>query len=68
MISKASTTLDVKDGVADTVAKAKLDLAAIDYFVHGSTVAINTVIERKGAFDGPPFDRRLPRYAGNRSR
>ena len=51
-ISKASTTLDVKDGVADAVVKARLDLAAIDYFVHGSTIAINTVIERKGAHTG----------------
>jgi N-methylhydantoinase A len=52
VISKASTTPDVKDGVATAVTKAKLDLAAIDYFVHGSTVAINTVIERKGALTG----------------
>jgi N-methylhydantoinase A len=52
VISKASTTPDVKDGVAAAVIKAKLDLAAIDYFVHGSTVAINTVIERKGALTG----------------
>ncbi len=51
-ISKASTTLDVKNGVADAVAKAKVDLAGIDYFVHGSTIAINTVIERKGARTG----------------
>ena len=52
VISKASTTLDVIEGVAATISKAKLDVAAIDYFVHGSTVAINTVIERKGALTG----------------
>jgi N-methylhydantoinase A len=51
-ISKASTTLDVKDGVADAVKKAKIDLATIGYFVHGSTIAINTVIERNGARTG----------------
>ena len=50
--SKASTTLDVRSGVADAVAKASVDLAAMDYFVHGSTIAINTVIERKGALTG----------------
>ena len=52
LISKCSTTLDVIGGVSDTIVKAKLDIAAIDYFVHGSTVAINTVIERKGARTG----------------
>jgi N-methylhydantoinase A len=52
VISKASTTPEIKDGVAVAVLKAKIDPSRIDYFVHGSTVAINTVIERKGATTG----------------
>lgn len=51
-ISKASTTTDITGGVASAVGKAKLDVSALDYFVHGSTIAINTVIERKGALTG----------------
>ena len=31
----------------------RCDLAAVDRFVHGSTVAINTVVERKGARTAP---------------
>src|SRR5262249_54521108 len=36
-------------GVLDGVHKAKLDLDSVESFVHGSTVAINTAIERSGA-------------------
>jgi N-methylhydantoinase A len=52
VIAKASTTLDIATGVADSVRKAEIDVAAMDYFIHGSTVAINTVIERKGVRTG----------------
>src|SRR5213076_2962734 len=40
------------DGGRDCLAKVAIDLAAVDRFVHGSTVAINTVVERKGARTG----------------
>jgi N-methylhydantoinase A len=36
-------------GVLDGVHKARLDLDSVESFVHGSTVAINTAIERTGA-------------------
>jgi N-methylhydantoinase A len=44
-----STPPDFAVGVLDGVRKAGLDLAEVDSFVHGSTVAINTAIERTGA-------------------
>jgi N-methylhydantoinase A len=52
VIAKASTTTDIATGVADSLDKAKIRVAAADYFIHGSTVAINTVIERKGVRTG----------------
>jgi N-methylhydantoinase A len=47
--TKASTSLDVIGGLMATTAKSRLPLASVDFFLHGSTIAINTVIERKGA-------------------
>ena len=44
-----STPPDFATGVLDGVRKAALDLAQVESFVHGSTVAINTAIERTGA-------------------
>ena len=44
-----STPPDFATGVLDGVRKATLDLAQVESFVHGSTVAINTAIERTGA-------------------
>jgi N-methylhydantoinase A len=52
IIAKASTTVDIAQGVADALEKASLKPAVADHFVHGSTVAINTVIERKGVKTG----------------
>jgi N-methylhydantoinase A len=52
VIAKASTTMDIATGVADSLDKAKIKASAADYFIHGSTVAINTVIERKGVRTG----------------
>ncbi len=40
---------DLTGGVLRCIDKAGLDMASVREFVHGSTVAINTVIERKGA-------------------
>jgi N-methylhydantoinase A len=44
-----STPPDFATGVLDGVRKAALDLRQAESFVHGSTVAINTAIERTGA-------------------
>jgi N-methylhydantoinase A len=48
--AKSSTTpYDLSVGIRRTLEKSGLPIAAIDTFVHGSTVAINTAIERTGA-------------------
>jgi hypothetical protein len=48
--SKAlSTPEDQSIGIMDCLLKTDLNLADTELFLHGSTVAINTVIERKGA-------------------
>ena len=39
----------VLDGLRTLVAERSLDPGTIDYLVHGSTIAINTVIQRNGA-------------------
>ncbi|HUY06213.1 MAG TPA: hydantoinase/oxoprolinase family protein [Acidimicrobiales bacterium] len=44
-----STPHDFSVGVMDCVNKSGVDLSAVNAFVHGSTVAINTAIERTGA-------------------
>ena len=44
-----STPQGFATGVLDGIRKAALDLTGVDNFVHGSTVAINTAIERTGA-------------------
>ena len=40
---------DPTEGMANALSLADCDLAAIDELIHGSTIAINTVLERKGA-------------------
>ena len=37
------------DGIIDCIKKSEIDPATIDNLIHGSTTAINTLIERKGA-------------------
>jgi len=50
---KAHTTPpDFEKGVLDTLDKAGVDYAAIDFFAHGTTVVINALTERKGARTG----------------
>src|SRR5215470_7210244 len=39
----------VIEGARSVLAKARLGLGAIDVFVHGTTLATNAIIERKGA-------------------
>ncbi|MGE5537965.1 MAG: hydantoinase/oxoprolinase family protein [Gemmatimonas sp.] len=48
--AKSSTTpYDLSVGIRKTLVKSGLPIDGIDTFVHGSTVAINTAIERNGA-------------------
>ena len=50
VIDKTSTTPhDLTEGVAAALASVETDIAAISDFLHGTTIAINTVLERKGA-------------------
>jgi N-methylhydantoinase A len=44
-----TTSAALERGIRHCLEKAGVRVAAIDAFVHGSTVAINTVLERKGA-------------------
>jgi N-methylhydantoinase A len=45
----ATTPTRLIEGITQTLAKANVNLADVADFVHGSTIAINTVLERKGA-------------------
>ena len=48
--AKSSTTpYDLAVGIRETLAKSGLPIAEAETFIHGSTVAINTAIERTGA-------------------
>ena len=51
--SKALTTPDdLARGIEDCLRGASIDVAGASFFVHGSTVTINAVLERKGARTG----------------
>src|ERR1700752_1171333 len=43
---------ELTQGILDCIAKSGVDVGAIDELIHGSTIAINTLIERKGAKTG----------------
>src|SRR5579863_1322552 len=47
-----TTPRDPVEGILDCIRKASLDPKSIDSLIHGSTIAINTLIERKGAAVG----------------
>jgi N-methylhydantoinase A len=47
-----TTPRDPVEGIIDCLHKAELDPGSIDSLIHGSTIAINTLIERKGATVG----------------
>ncbi|NQV57571.1 MAG: hydantoinase/oxoprolinase family protein [Rhodospirillales bacterium] len=50
IVGKTSTVVDdPTKGVANCLEGANADLAEVGEFLHGSTIAINTVLERKGA-------------------
>jgi len=47
-----STPAQLVQGIIDCLRKSGLKASAIDELIHGSTIAINTLIERKGARTG----------------
>jgi len=47
-----TTPAHLVQGIIDCLRKSGLEAAAIDELIHGSTIAINTLIERKGAATG----------------
>jgi N-methylhydantoinase A len=47
-----TTPAHLVQGIIDCLRKSGLKAAAIDELIHGSTIAINTLIERKGALTG----------------
>jgi len=50
VVGKTSTVVDdPTEGVAQCLQGADADLTLVEEFLHGSTIAINTVLERKGA-------------------
>ncbi len=52
-VAKANTTPpDFERGVLDVLKKAHTDLDAVGFLVHGTTVVINALTERKGAKTG----------------
>ena len=52
-VSKADTTpSDFTSGVMDTLDRSEIDAPGISFFIHGSTIVINTLTERKGAKTG----------------
>jgi N-methylhydantoinase A len=51
--SKSLTTPDdLARGINDCLQSANIDVAGASFFVHGSTITINAVLERKGARTG----------------
>jgi len=51
--TKALTTYDnLARGVFDCIRKGDVKSEEVEFFVHGSTIAINTVIQQKGAVTG----------------
>jgi len=47
-----TTPAQLGQGVIDCIRKSALTAATVDELIHGSTIAINTLIERKGAKTG----------------
>lgn len=51
--SKSLTTPEeLARGIQDCVTKANIQLSTAEFFIHGSTIAINAVLERKGVATG----------------
>jgi N-methylhydantoinase A len=47
-----TTPAHLVQGIIDCLRKSEIAASAIDELIHGSTIAINTLIERKGALTG----------------
>ena len=47
-----TTPAQLVQGIIDCLSKSGIEASAIDELIHGSTIAINTLIERKGAKTG----------------
>jgi N-methylhydantoinase A len=47
--AKVPSTREQSDGVIESVVAAELDASGVEAFAHGSTVATNSLLERKGA-------------------
>jgi len=47
-----TTPAQLVQGIIDCITKSGLTASAVDELIHGSTIAINTLIERKGAKTG----------------
>ena len=50
--NKASTAVEPSQGVLDVIRKDKLPLPEVNLFVHGTTLGINAVLQKKGARTG----------------
>jgi N-methylhydantoinase A len=44
-----STPWDIGQAVTEAIKKARIDMSAIALFIHGTTVGVNTIVQRKGA-------------------
>ncbi len=51
-LEKTPTTSDIVSGILDGFDKMQLDLARARYLVHGTTVALNTFLQKNGAKTG----------------
>ena len=50
--NKTLTKVEPSQGVLDVIRKEKLDLREVHLFVHGTTLGINAILEKKGARTG----------------
>src|SRR6266571_9544699 len=67
LLGKAlSTPARLVDGISNGMEKAGARFAGAEAFLHGSTIAINTMLERTGAKNRPPHHRGLPRRLRDR--
>ena len=44
-----STPWDISQAVLDAIDKTKINMSEVDLFIHGTTVGINTIVQKKGA-------------------
>ncbi len=63
-----TTPHELTQGVINCIRESGIDAARIDELIHGSTTAINTLIERKGAKTGAGGDARNARRLHHRPR